>query len=70
MVHNLSSVVEMRVPVIPLPTGEAQLTAGYTHVSRRPVAAVGAHGPPVVTLQDLNTSLAGSLSSLKDRNAL
>ena len=57
LVHDLPGVVEVGVPVVPLPAGEAQLPAGHTHVCLGPVPAVGAHRPPEVSFQDLDDAL-------------
>ena len=63
LVHNLPGVVEVRVPVVPLPSGEPQLPARDSHVGGRPVAAVCAHRPPKVALKHLDDALvdAGSV---------
>ena len=45
--------VEVLVPVMPLPPGEAQVSAGHLEVSLGPVPRVGAHRPPLALHQHL-----------------
>ena len=45
--------VEVLVPVVPLPPGEAQVPAGHLEVGLSPVPRVGAHRPPLALHQHL-----------------
>ena len=48
-------VVEVLVPVVPLPAREAQVPAGHRQVRLRPVAGVCAHRAPLPLHKNLNT---------------
>ena len=45
--------VEVLVPVMPLPPGEPQMSAGHLEVSLGPVPRVGANRPPLALHQHL-----------------
>ena len=57
LVENLSGVVEVGEPVVPLAAREAELLADHAHVGRRPVLGVGADGAPRARLEHLDDAL-------------